>query len=140
LHHNLKECDKYLKDGISGTTVCTGLEYWLFSVNLKFLITFCNIIIKHDLLKTHMCDVVFGSLLNKKTLIWKTGKQWIYAYSFRFDKTQASIKYNLNYYKKTYKYKLFKDLCSQFKISNWSGETSLFPNYKIGFLKRLFKF
>lgn len=140
LNHTIEQCDKYLTDGISGTRVCNGLEYWLFSVKLSFLIQFCHIMIKHDILKTHMCDVIFGSLLNKKTLIWKTGKQWIYAYSSRYDRNQASIKYNLEYYKKTYKYKLFKDLCYEFKINNWLGETSLFPNYKMGFFRRLFKY
>jgi hypothetical protein len=119
--HSLEYCLQSLKDRINNTNVCYNAEYFTYCTRLSTVTLFCNIMKRHFLLHSPLCDVVLGSVLWNRSRLFCRENKWMYAYSIRSSKDRMSRKYNLTYYNNTYDIKLFEDLARSFKISCWAN-------------------
>jgi len=106
-------------------------EYYVYCTKLSVLKKFCYIMKSFKLLNTHLCDIVFGSiLLNTESIIYKESKDWLYLYNNRSssDNSRTSENYYIDYYYQNYSQKLFDYIAKEFNF-NWiifSGYTDLF--------------
>ena len=111
--------------------VFSSREHVAYCVRLRLLVDFLAVVKAHKLLKTHMCDVAFSSVLYHLTLPddWTAKARWMYVYFQHGDADRSSRVYDDRYYMRTYKRKFFDDLADQFNIIGWEhcpGYTPIF--------------
>jgi hypothetical protein len=101
--------------------VVSSGEYVAYCVRLRLLVDFLAVVKAHKLLKTHMCDVAFSSVLYHLTLPedWTHKARWMYVYFQHNDNDRSSRVYDGRYYMRTYRRRFFDDLAHQFNILDW---------------------
>jgi hypothetical protein len=135
---NLNNCLEALDKGKA--RVISSVEYVLYCVRLQVLGKFLGIMKKHRMLKTPLCDTVFSSVLhhitqkNHRTEL----ARWMYAYNQHTCDSRLSQKYNVEYYKATYKKELFRDLANEFKIETWENGPGYTPLWNKNKFKPLY--
>jgi len=138
-----KNCTIALMKGTDTTRVVSSCEYVTFCIRLGTLNKFLHIMKRHDLLHTALCDVVLSSVLHNITVKWTRASMWVYAYNCHSGNDRMTNKFSTDYYKKTYKTELFKDLAQEFRIDNWDvapGYSPVFPQQSFmqrGFFKSI---
>jgi hypothetical protein len=111
-------------------------EYVTYMVPASFLKKFCCTMFRANVIKTHMCDIVFGMLLNTPKIFDQMmimyHAPWMYAYNQHNDKnTRMSLQCHWEYFLKTYTQDLYKIIESDFgvKFDRFfnSGNDKIYP-------------
>lgn len=104
-------CNSCLEKGVCNAQVVTSGEYVSYAVKINTLKSFCAVLLKHKLLDTHMCDVLFGLCLwNATGNNFKIDETWLYAYKCYDSPQRVSCQVDLSYYVSWYNDVLLDDL------------------------------